>query len=73
MEITPEEFNSKFNHTVDALLVAMAEHAEINPDKFYSMACILENLAFFSPVIYSVIQNSKKLNKETDKDNLCQQ
>lgn len=60
MEITPQEFDDKFRETVDTLLFAMAEHAEIDPEKFYSMACILENLAFFSPVLYGAIQNSKK-------------
>jgi hypothetical protein len=61
MEITQEEFDDKFRESVDNLLLAMAEHTEINPDKFYSMACILENLAFSSPVIYGAIQGSKKI------------
>lgn len=60
MEITQKEFDNTFRETVDTLLVAMAEHAEVDMEKFYSMACMLENLAFFSPVIYSAIQNSKK-------------
>jgi hypothetical protein len=62
MEITPEEFDDKFRETIDTVLIAMAEHEEINPNKFYSMACLLENLAFFSPVIYGAIQNTKKPN-----------
>ena len=60
MEITKEEFNDQFRETVDTLLLAMAEHAEIDLEKFYSMACMLENLAFFSPVIYGAILKSKK-------------
>ena len=60
MEITKEEFNQKFQDTVENLLVAMADHEEINPEKFYSMACMLENLSFFSPVIYGFILSSKK-------------
>lgn len=58
MDITKEEFNLKVQDTVDNLLISMAAHEEIDPEKFYSMACILENLVFFSPFIYSVIQNS---------------
>jgi hypothetical protein len=60
MEITKEAFNDKFQETLDDLLIAMAGQEEISPDKFFSMACILENLAFFSPVIYSVLQEAKK-------------
>jgi hypothetical protein len=60
MEITKEEFDHQFRETLDAILVAMAEEAGIDPKKFYSMACILENLAFFSPVLYGVLQDPKK-------------
>jgi hypothetical protein len=61
MEITKEEFNDQFRESLDALLAAMAEHENIAPEKFFSMACVLENLAFFSPVIYGVLQDSKKI------------
>lgn len=64
MEISKEAFDEKFRETVDTLLVAMAEHTEVDPEKFYSMACILENLTFFSPVIYGVLRNTNG-NKET--------
>ncbi|PIQ21551.1 MAG: hypothetical protein COW65_08390 [Cytophagales bacterium CG18_big_fil_WC_8_21_14_2_50_42_9] len=60
MEITKEEFDDKIRETMDDLILAMAEHEDINPEKFYSMTCILENLAFFSPVIYGALRNSKK-------------
>jgi len=66
MNITKEEFDDKFRNVVDDLLVAMAEHNEINPEKFYSMACILENLAFFSPIIYGAMQNSKDKNSNNN-------
>jgi len=58
MEITKEEFNEQLRETVDTLILAIAEHEEVNPEKFYSMTCILENLAFFSPVIYGALKNS---------------
>jgi hypothetical protein len=60
MEITKEEFDNTFQNTLDNILSAMAGEAEIDPQKFYSMACILENLAFFSPVIYGLLRDSKK-------------
>lgn len=66
MNITKEEFDDKFRDVVDDLLVAMAEHNEIDPKKFYSMACILENLAFFSPIIYGAMQNSKDKNSNNN-------
>ncbi|MCC9137015.1 hypothetical protein ACFSKU_05615 [Pontibacter silvestris] len=62
MEMTEKEFDKRFIETLDSLLVAMAENSEIDPNKFYGMACVLENLRYFSPVIYGAIQNqnSKK-------------
>lgn len=61
MQITQEEFDDKFREGLDALLAALAEHEQIAPEKFFSMACMLENLAFFSPVLYGLIRNSKEV------------
>ncbi len=60
MEISKEEFDTQFAETLDKLVEAMAENAEIDPKKFFSMACILENLRFFSPVIYDALQKPKE-------------
>jgi hypothetical protein len=60
MEISKEEFDSKFRETLDTLIEGMAENSEINLEKFYTMTCVLENLSFFSPVIFDFIQKSKK-------------
>ncbi|MFD2513592.1 hypothetical protein ACFSRY_06920 [Pontibacter locisalis] len=60
MEMTEQEFDKKFTDTLDALLTAMAESSEVDPDKFYSMACILENLRFFSPVLYGASRSKSK-------------
>lgn len=60
MGMTKEEFDEKFTGTLDALVAAMAENPDIDPEKFYSMTCILENLRFFSPVLYGAIQNKKQ-------------
>ena len=60
MELTEEEFDQKFAETLDALLQAMADNEEVDVNKFYSMACILENIRFFSPVLYGVLLASKK-------------
>ena len=60
IEMTEQEFNDKYKATLDTLLEAMAENEEIDPNKFYSMACILENLSFFGPVIFGAIKNTKK-------------
>ena len=57
--MTKEEFEHKFGESMDALLEAMAENPEIDPEKFYGMACILENLRFFSPVLYGAIKSKK--------------
>ncbi|TPE46008.1 hypothetical protein [Pontibacter mangrovi] len=54
--MTQEEFNSAFNDTLDELLLAMAETPEVDLEKFYSMACIMENLMYFSPVLYAALK-----------------
>lgn len=57
--MTKEEFDAQFRETLDFLIEAMAENSEIDVKKFYGMTCFLENLAFFSPVIYGMIEDSK--------------
>lgn len=58
--MTEEEFDYKFKETLDSVIAGMAESPEIDLKKFSSMTCFLENLAFFSPVIYGLIQKPKK-------------
>ena len=58
--MTEEEFNIRYKETLDALVVAMAENPEIDPKRFFHLACVLENISFFGPVIYSAIQKPKK-------------
>jgi hypothetical protein len=58
--MTKEEFEDSCSETMDAVLEAMAENPEIDPEKFYSMTCILENLRFFSPVLYGALRNKKQ-------------
>ena len=60
MEMTEEEFRLKYTEALDAILEAMAESPEIDPKKFFGMACILENLRFFSPVLYGALQKPEK-------------
>lgn len=56
MELSKEEFDEKMQEGLDAILVALAEQEEVNPEKFFSLACIVENLAFFSPVLYGMLR-----------------
>ncbi|CAM3598096.1 hypothetical protein POKO110462_11320 [Pontibacter korlensis] len=58
--MTQEEFDERFRETLDELLLAIAESSEIDLNKFYSMTCILENLRFFSPVLYGAIAKAKE-------------
>jgi hypothetical protein len=58
--MTKEEFTENYTDALDAIIAALAEEQEIDPDKFYSMICVLENLRFFSPVLYGAIRNKKK-------------
>ncbi|MBX0334264.1 hypothetical protein K3G39_13555 [Pontibacter sp. HSC-14F20] len=54
--MTEEEFDATFTYTLDMLLATMAEEPEIDPEKFFGMACVLENLRFFSPVLYGALK-----------------
>ncbi|PTX14170.1 hypothetical protein C8N40_11216 [Pontibacter mucosus] len=58
--MTEEEFQANYTQALDAIIEAMAQEQEINPDKFYSMVCVLENLRFFSPVLYGAIRSKKE-------------
>ena len=58
--MTKEEFDHKFIETLDSLVEGMAKSPEVDLKKFTNMVCFLENLAFFSPVIYGLIEKSKK-------------
>lgn len=58
--MTAEEFDNRYTETLDTLLAAMAESPEVDLEKFYGMACILENLRFFSPVIYGAIRTKEE-------------
>ncbi len=60
MEMTREEFDFQFKETLDMLVEGMAEHEEVEPNRFFGMVCFLENLAFFSPVIWGLIEEKKK-------------
>ncbi|CAN5239298.1 hypothetical protein BH23BAC1_BH23BAC1_47410 [soil metagenome] len=61
--MTREEFDLKFKEVLDAFLEGMAESPEIDVKKFYGMTYFLENLSFFSPVIYGVIEDAKASKK----------
>ena len=60
MQLTEEDFNDKLTEAIDTIVTAMAETPEIDPDKFFSMVCMLENLQFFSPVIYGALRVKDK-------------
>lgn len=60
MQINEEDFERQFQERLDALIQNMAAHPEIGLQEFYTMTCILENLSFFSPVIYDLLQKSKQ-------------
>lgn len=60
MEITKEEFQDKFREGLDIILLALAEHEDVDPGKFYAMTCIVENLTFFSPVLFGLLRPPEK-------------
>jgi hypothetical protein len=54
--MTEEEFDARYTYTLDALVAIMAEEPEVDPEKFYGMVCLLENLRYFSPVLYGALK-----------------
>lgn len=58
--MTAEEFDHKFRETLDEVVASMAEQEEVAPGQFFSVVCFLENLAYFSPVVYGLLQEKQK-------------
>lgn len=65
--MTQEEFDLTYKSVLDATLIKLAEHPEIDVKKFYNYAYFIENLSFFSPVFFGLIENAK--NKKMDEEN----
>jgi hypothetical protein len=59
MKMTEEEFDARYTRALDIVLEVMADEPEIDPEKFYSVVCLLENLRFFSPVLYGAIRKKE--------------
>ncbi len=60
MDLSKEEFDDKFRTSLDEIIKEMAENSEIDVKKFYGMTLFLENLAFFSPVLYGLLEDARK-------------
>lgn len=58
--MTEEEFTRAYTMALDTVLDAMAEEPEIDVDKFYSMTVVLENLRYFSPVLYAALKKKSE-------------
>ncbi|QHT72215.1 hypothetical protein GXP67_30090 [Rhodocytophaga rosea] len=59
MDLSKEEFDFRFKETLELIITQMAENPDVQVDKFYHMTYFLENLAFFSPVIFDLLQKTK--------------
>ena len=60
MELSKEDFERKFGDTLDTLIETMADNADIGVREFYHATILLENLSFFGPVIYGLLQKPKR-------------
>lgn len=60
MQLTEEEFDNQFKETLDGLVQHMADEPEVGPEAFYRMTCVLENLSFFGPFLYDLLQKPKR-------------
>ncbi len=59
MEISEEEFDRQYRETLDALLRRMADEPQVGLREFYHAACVLENISFFGPFLYGLLQKPK--------------
>ncbi len=60
MQISEEDFECQFRETLDTLVQTLADHPEVGLKDFYTMTCVLENLSFFGPVSYGLLQKSNQ-------------
>ncbi|WP_242916465.1 hypothetical protein [Pontibacter liquoris] len=59
--MTPEEFEETYTQTLETILKAFANSAEVKPEKFYSLASVIENLRSCSPVFYNALKSSEDI------------
>ncbi len=60
MDMSKKEFQEEFKKGTDQLLEYYAYQPSVDPDKYYTMICLLENLTFFSPVIFDLMKPVSK-------------
>ncbi len=60
MQLSEEEFDNQFKQTLDGLVQHMADNSEVSPEAFFHMTCVLENLSFFGPFLYDLLQKPKR-------------
>ena len=58
--MTRKEFDRQFKKSMDSIVEDMAGNPEIDVKDFYALVYYFENLAFFSPVLYSLLENINK-------------
>ncbi len=51
------EFEANYTQILETLLRAFANSAEVKPEKFYSLASVIENLHEASPALYEAIKS----------------
>ena len=66
MEISKTEFTQRWLEEADKSIEWLAYHPDVKPDKFYTMTCMLENMAFFAPVIYDMLKPTPLKNEQAD-------
>lgn len=59
MKMTQEEFDQQFREALDLASENMASRQEIDVKQFYGMMYFFENLRFFSPILYDLLQKGK--------------
>lgn len=60
MQLSEEDFDRQFRETLDTLIESMADHSEVGVKAFYATTCMLENLSYFGPFLYGLLQKPKQ-------------
>jgi hypothetical protein len=62
--MNPDEFEENYTQILHTLLEAFASSSLVKPEKFFDLACVIENLRDASPALYDAIKSFEDEQRE---------
>ncbi|PVY42190.1 hypothetical protein [Pontibacter virosus] len=62
--MNPDEFEENYTQILHTLLKAFANSSQVEPEKFFNLASVIENLRDASPALYDVIKSFEDEQRE---------